>query len=315
MKRATLKDVAREAGVSHITVSRVVRGVEVVKWETLKRVREALQRLDYRPDPMLSALAAYRSGQGDSPSGQVIAFLEGEKTEYSRIVLEGAGHEARLLGYGMEHFALPMDGRAQLNLSRTLFYRGIKGLLFGPTSEPFDFVGWDWERFAAVSLGALSHRPALHSVAIDYFYGAVTACDLLRGRGCRRLGLVIDARLEARTGHRWLGGYLASLDAREKKMIYSRNDAKSVTEWARQNKVDGVLTIHAEVTQALASMGIHAMHLNDIHRVGGVPYCSLEPGKIGEEGVRLLHPLLMKNEGGLPAEPKVVSLRGVWRDG
>ena len=50
MARATLKDVARLAGVSSATVSYVLNGKESISDETKKRVTEAIAQLDYVPD-------------------------------------------------------------------------------------------------------------------------------------------------------------------------------------------------------------------------------------------------------------------------
>ncbi|WAJ29278.1 LacI family DNA-binding transcriptional regulator [Antarcticirhabdus aurantiaca] len=53
----TLLDVARAAGVSRATVDRVINGRPNVKAKTLQRVREAMERLSYRPDPLAAGLA------------------------------------------------------------------------------------------------------------------------------------------------------------------------------------------------------------------------------------------------------------------
>lgn len=58
MKRPTLVDVAREAGVSAITVSRTIRSPELVSERARKRVESAIERLGYIPDPAASALAS-----------------------------------------------------------------------------------------------------------------------------------------------------------------------------------------------------------------------------------------------------------------
>ncbi|MFR2503255.1 MAG: LacI family DNA-binding transcriptional regulator [Coprobacillus cateniformis] len=46
-KNVTIYDVAREAGVSLATVSRVINGSNVVKPGTRDRVMDAIQRLDF----------------------------------------------------------------------------------------------------------------------------------------------------------------------------------------------------------------------------------------------------------------------------
>ena len=57
-----MADVARLAGVSHQTVSRVVNGSDSIKAETRERVQQAIDRLGYRPNPTARALVRGRSG-------------------------------------------------------------------------------------------------------------------------------------------------------------------------------------------------------------------------------------------------------------
>lgn len=52
----TIEDVAREAGVSITTVSRVVNDNYPVKIETRQRVEEAIKKLNYRPNPIAVSL-------------------------------------------------------------------------------------------------------------------------------------------------------------------------------------------------------------------------------------------------------------------
>ena len=63
----TLEDIAREKGVAKSTVSLALRGSTKVKPETTERIREAANRLGYRPDPILSAFSV-RGRQGRAAS-------------------------------------------------------------------------------------------------------------------------------------------------------------------------------------------------------------------------------------------------------
>ncbi len=54
--RASIHDVAREAGVSAATVSKVLRGDASVKAANAERIRAAVAKLDYRMDPLASGL-------------------------------------------------------------------------------------------------------------------------------------------------------------------------------------------------------------------------------------------------------------------
>ena len=55
-KRATIHDVARRAGVSAATVSKVLNGVSTVKASNVERVRSAVEELGFRMDPLAAGL-------------------------------------------------------------------------------------------------------------------------------------------------------------------------------------------------------------------------------------------------------------------
>ncbi|MBK8458842.1 MAG: LacI family DNA-binding transcriptional regulator [Micropruina sp.] len=60
-KAATIYDVARLAGVSHQTVSRLLKGENTLSPRTRRRVEKALAELDYRPNEAARTLATRRS--------------------------------------------------------------------------------------------------------------------------------------------------------------------------------------------------------------------------------------------------------------
>ena len=61
MKRVTIYDVAKEAGVSLATVSRVINGSNVVKAPTRERVQAAVDKLGYKPNAIAQGLALQKS--------------------------------------------------------------------------------------------------------------------------------------------------------------------------------------------------------------------------------------------------------------
>lgn len=60
-KNITIYDVAREAGVSLATVSRVINGSNVVKADTRDKVMDAIQRLDFKPNQIARGLATSKT--------------------------------------------------------------------------------------------------------------------------------------------------------------------------------------------------------------------------------------------------------------
>ena len=85
-------DVAREAGVSHVTVSRVLNDHPSVRPETRARVEAAIEKLGYRPNSVARALKTRRS----STIGVVLAGVE--LYELPRI-LRGVQSAAQRAGY------------------------------------------------------------------------------------------------------------------------------------------------------------------------------------------------------------------------
>ena len=61
MKRITIYDVAKEAGVSLATVSRVINGSSVVKGNTRDRVQAAVDKLGYKPNAIAQGLALQKT--------------------------------------------------------------------------------------------------------------------------------------------------------------------------------------------------------------------------------------------------------------
>lgn len=88
----SIHDVAAAASVSIATVSRVVNGTGVVAAATAARVREAVQRLGYSPNPLAQVL-----GSGESRVlGIALPRFHGE---FMSRFLSGADEEAAKLGY------------------------------------------------------------------------------------------------------------------------------------------------------------------------------------------------------------------------
>jgi LacI family transcriptional regulator len=104
-------DVAREAGVSHVTVSRVLNGHPSVRPETRARVEAAIEKLGYRRNSVARALKSRRS----STIGVVLA---GDDLYELPKVLRGMQTAARRAGYWVN--LASWQGGSTLDLAETL---------------------------------------------------------------------------------------------------------------------------------------------------------------------------------------------------
>jgi LacI family transcriptional regulator len=103
-RQVTIKDVARLSGVSPATVTRVMQGRDSVREETRRRVEEAVDALDYRPDHIARALVTRSSrtiglllpSSGDSFWGEVAAGIEERASEDGYSVIFANAHGSPL---------------------------------------------------------------------------------------------------------------------------------------------------------------------------------------------------------------------------
>lgn len=127
-KRATLTDVAREAGVSLKTASRVLNGVPSVADELRERVLAAAQGLSYRPH---RGAATMRSGTSDMV-GMVIRDMA--NIFYSRLAAGVADEAGR---HGCLVITCSSEGLSEREekLLEAVFSQRPRGLIITPTAQ------------------------------------------------------------------------------------------------------------------------------------------------------------------------------------
>ena len=74
-RQITLKEVAQKAGVSIMTASRALRNQANVTTLTRDKVEKAAQALNYRPNPLVSALMSYRRASRIIRDTLTLAFI------------------------------------------------------------------------------------------------------------------------------------------------------------------------------------------------------------------------------------------------
>jgi LacI family transcriptional regulator len=127
-KRATIKDVAAQAGVSRQTVSRVLNENDYVANETRARVLAAVAELDYRPNAVARSMVTGRTHM----LGCVLPNL----TDYTfAIYIESAQAEARRRGYFILTGSAPTEADVE-SLLEEMLDRRVDGLLvFNPRAD------------------------------------------------------------------------------------------------------------------------------------------------------------------------------------
>ncbi|MFD5775072.1 LacI family DNA-binding transcriptional regulator [Streptomyces fungicidicus] len=186
----TLAVVAREAGVSVPTASKVVNGREDVAPETRRRVTEALDRLGYIRRPR------FDGGRAPRLVDLVVHSLE---TSGAGAVLHGAEEAADDAGLELVVSAALTRGRAERPERAwldKLVLRGSSGALFhlAELSEP-QYAWLKQHRIPFVMIDPVREPPAgVVSVGAANWRGGVTATEHLLSLGHRRVAVLAGPR-------------------------------------------------------------------------------------------------------------------------
>lgn len=313
MFHPTLRDVAADAGVSHMTVSRVLRDVSVVSQKTAARVKASIARLGYRPDPALSSLAHRRRRISRvKEAGEDIVFFDCDRSDYTKEVAAAAVAEAAWFGHKMQVLPMPKSPEERRALSRKLINRGVEGVIIGSAPEVFDFTDWEWDKLSAVAVGILPHRPAIHAVSVEYFEGFLTAESGLRQAG-ERPGLCLRASLNVRSGKRWTGANLSCSWLPPPLIFKDDQDLqKRVSGWRKRHGVTFVLTLEFPHEPVFRAAGLKVGYLGNYDAPPGAAHLSIDTVDLGREATRLLHRALLQRDFGPPRSPQIVGLRARW---
>ena len=188
-KRPTIRDVAKEAGVSYATVSRVLNGHEWVSSEALAAVTAAVARTGYTANPHARSLV---TGRSDS-----VAFL---LTEQHHLLFDDPNFSVLLRGVAQ---ALSERGLTPVLLiagtdderRRVVTYlqgRHVDGVLLVSSHAGDDLpVQLARTDVPVVACGrVLGHESLISSVAADDRSGARSAVEHLVATGRRRIATI-----------------------------------------------------------------------------------------------------------------------------
>jgi LacI family transcriptional regulator len=205
--RPTMNHVAREAGVSLKTVSRVVNGELGVREETVERVEAAIRRLQYRRNDIASTLRR----RGTSASiGLVIEDLANPFYSLVARAVEDAASERQSVLITGSSEGSPLLERQLIGV---LIGRRVDGLIVVP--EPIDHSFLLRDLRAGTPVVFLDRPPAgleADSVVLDNCGGAQLAVAHLIAEGHRRIAIVGDPE-SLWTASERLRGYRAELAA------------------------------------------------------------------------------------------------------
>lgn len=201
---ATIKDVAKEAGVSVATVSRVVNKSPKASQASIEAVTKAMAKLGYRPNANARALVSQSSNTvgvlvadvSDPFFGSMVKAIDHVAREQGKQILIGNGyHDAEdernalelLINSRCEAIIVHAKGLSDKEL--TAYVKEVPGLVVINRHIP---------------------QIATRCIALDNFKGAYLATDYLIRQGHKKIACIASSRDIEDTQAR-IEGYLAAL--------------------------------------------------------------------------------------------------------
>ena len=332
--RPSIRDVARQAGVSHTAASLALRGSPRVAARTRQRVERAADRLGYQPHPVVRTLMAQLRTLKVKPVSETLGFITAwptrdgwEQSPNHRRFLAGVKARAEELGYRVEVFWLREPGMTARRLTQILRSRGIRGLVLQSLPRAHGHLSLDWRHFAAVAKGLTIARPQLHRVISSHFEDMRLVGHHLKKLGYRRPGLVLEVELDARVDRAWLAAYLLyqhDLPARDRVpalILESGREAGRFARWFEQRRPEVVLFTGLPVPAWVRQLGLRVprdvglVHLDWSQECAPLAGIDAEPETLGTAAVDLLVGQLHANELGIPDREKIVAVSGRWVPG
>lgn len=200
----TIQDVAKHAGVSIATVSRVLNGTAYVNAEITVRVREVAKALEYQPSRAARALRGNRT----TIIGLLISDIQ---NPFFTTLIRGIEDVAQRNGYSLILCNSDEDPQKERQYIEVLCAEHVAGAIVVPTSERQRNLRLFQEHdIPLVSVDRRVKDSTTDAVLVDNVRGAYDAVTHLIANGYRRIG-IITGPITTTTGRERLEGYRKAL--------------------------------------------------------------------------------------------------------
>jgi DNA-binding LacI/PurR family transcriptional regulator len=196
--KATIYDVAREAGVSIATVSKVINAKGKISQERRHEIFAIMERLHYQPSVIASAL----TGKHTYTLGLLIPDIANPFYGEVARAVEDRGHQ---LGYSVIICSTDnRDERIEQNIS-VLKQKRIDGIMVGTGMGNADTLRELSESMPVVAIGRELPAFPVHTVVADDWQGGRSAAEHLLLLGHRRMAVLSESMSLSSSRDRLMG--------------------------------------------------------------------------------------------------------------
>lgn len=255
-KKITIRDIAKESGVSVATVSRYINKVSYTSPKTQRKIQKVLEQFDYTPNAIARGLATQKS--------YTIAFVTPDiSNPFFPELVKSIELIAKSKGYHLLLINTSEQDLTELKFWGNLKSKYVDGIILAESKLHFDI---DVEKhlrdlnipFVRIDRAAQVNRHS--SVSINNFSGATLAVNHLIEIGCKQIAHISGPESIAPSLNR-LNGYLHAIKTTKQSPIVYKGDftleggANKTKKLLKENpNVDGIF--YANDLMAIGSLKV-----------------------------------------------------------
>lgn len=254
----TLRDVARRAGVSVKTVSRVVNNQGEISNETRQRIKNVIREMGYRPNMIARGLVTQRT--------RTIGLVVPDITNpFFPELARGVQDAGRQEDYNIFLCNTDENQQQEQLALHSLIAQGVDGIIISPCYQTDENLARLAENFAPiVTINHWFEHPNISNVRTDNYRGAQLAVEHLIARGHCNIGMIAGRERSPLRGRR-LAGFCETMLSHQLPVCVEPIEATN------PNIASGLATAHLLLSKFPEVTALFAY--NDLIALGAIQAC------------------------------------------
>jgi DNA-binding LacI/PurR family transcriptional regulator len=186
MKKVTIKDIARELGVHHTTVSLALRNSKSIKKETREKVWQKASEMDYRPNRLAQGFRNRRS----STIGVLVPNI---RHHFFAKFISEVSEKANQAGFSVMVFQSNEKLETEKKNVEALIDNRVAGVIASiskETTKGEHFEAFYQEDVPLIFFDRVPHRENISKVIVDNFQGSYDAVSFMIRSGRKRIAFI-----------------------------------------------------------------------------------------------------------------------------
>lgn len=288
--KINIRDVARKAGVSTATVSRVLRDFPGIRDKTRKKVLKAVTELNYEINAVARSLRQKKTNSIGIIVGNVLS-------QFYSVIAKSVEDTANKFGYHTILCNGDENSQKELEYLKVLKSNRVDGIILTPTGKNSEYVQHLINsRTKVVLLDRLIEGVDCDAVLVNNANGAYKAVKHLIDQGYRKIGIV-NGYLDRTTGAERLKGYLKAIEEggidRDGSLIkignFKKESGKKLTKelLEQSNRPEAIFTTNIDMSMG-ALIAIKEMRLAIPDDIGIVCFDDSDWALISEPSITVI---------------------------